>query len=98
MVKPIEPETTRNAKIIEVIQTISVRGNGVDTVHREVIQYWTKEGKILAEKDPCENDEMDKLKKVTILQLAQQLEDVLTHDLVDENTSVAEFLKHYLNN
>lgn len=96
MVKPIEPETTRRAKIIEVIETVSMRGNGVDTVHREVIQYWSKDGKLLAEKDPCENDDMKKLNKVTILQLAQQLEDGIVHSLIDENMSVSEFLKHYL--
>jgi hypothetical protein len=50
---PIEPETTRSAKVIEVIETFSVRGNGVDSVFREVIQYWSKDGKLLAENDPC---------------------------------------------
>jgi Fe2+ transport system protein B len=98
MRKPIEPEVTRMAKIIEVIETVSTRGNGVDTVHRQVIQYWTKEGKLLAEHDPCANDNMDKLSKVTILQLVQQLEDGLTHDILNENLSVAEFLTKYLNN
>lgn len=50
--KPVEPETTRSARIIEVIETVSIRGNGVDTVLREVIQYWNKDGVLLAEKDP----------------------------------------------
>jgi hypothetical protein len=42
----------KSAKIIEVIQTVSNRGRGVegDPV-REVIQYWTKEGVLLFEKD-----------------------------------------------
>ncbi len=52
MNKLIEPETTRRAELIEVIKTVSVRGNGVDTVFREVIQYWSKDGKLLAENDP----------------------------------------------
>lgn len=55
--KPIEPETTRRARIIEVIETVSCRGNGVDTVFREVIQLWNKEGKLLAEYDSCSNEE-----------------------------------------
>jgi hypothetical protein len=56
--KPVSPETTRKAKLIEVIQTVSIRGNGVDTVLREVTQYWSKEGKLLAEHDPCPNDKV----------------------------------------
>lgn len=54
--KSVEPETTRNAKLIEVIQTVSIRGNGVYTPVREVIQYWSKEGILLAEKDPCKEN------------------------------------------
>lgn len=50
--KPSEPETPRSVKVIEVIQTISIRGNGVDTVLREVTQYWDKDGTLLAEEDP----------------------------------------------
>ena len=60
MTKPIEPNATRNAKIIEVIETVSTRGNGVDTIHREVIQYWSKDGVLLAEHDPCKDN--DKVK------------------------------------
>jgi len=51
--KQVEPETTRSARLIEVIETVSTRGNGVDTPVREVIQYWSKEGVLLAEQDPC---------------------------------------------
>lgn len=50
--KPVDPETTRKARVIEVIETVSIRGNGVDTTVREVIQYWSKDGVLLAEKDP----------------------------------------------
>lgn len=56
MTKSLEPETARRAKIIEVIETVSTRGNGVDTVFREVIQYWSKDGKLLAEKDDFKNE------------------------------------------
>ncbi|MDQ0270758.1 hypothetical protein [Cytobacillus purgationiresistens] len=54
--KPVEPETTRRARIIEVIETVSIRGNGVDTVLREVTQYWSKEGVLLAESDPIKEE------------------------------------------
>ncbi|TYS91934.1 carboxypeptidase [Rossellomorea aquimaris] len=58
--KPVEPETPRSVKTVEVIQTVSIRGNGVDTVLREVTQYWDKDGTLLAENDPCAlNDEVD---------------------------------------
>lgn len=47
------PETTRSARIVEVIETVSIRGDGVDTPVREVVQYWSKEGVLLSEQDPC---------------------------------------------
>jgi hypothetical protein len=41
-----------NAKLIEVIETVSLKGEGVkgDPV-RHVTQYWSKDGILLAEKD-----------------------------------------------
>ncbi|MCM3665525.1 hypothetical protein M3204_13995 [Mesobacillus subterraneus] len=51
--KPVEPVTTRSARIVEVIETVSIRGNGVENPVREVIQYWSKDGILLAEQDPC---------------------------------------------
>jgi hypothetical protein len=53
-IKPVDPETTRSARIVEVIQTVSIRGNGFDNPVREVTQYWSKEGILLAEQDPCD--------------------------------------------
>jgi Fe2+ transport system protein B len=50
--KRVETETLRSVKIVEVIQTVSIRGDGVDTVLREVTQYWDKNGTFLAENDP----------------------------------------------
>jgi hypothetical protein len=41
--------------------------------------------------------EMSKLAGTSIFELAQQLEDVLTHELVHEDTSVLDFIKNYLN-
>jgi len=46
------------ARIIQVIETISNRGNGTENnPYREVIQYWDFEGKLLAEVDPFKNIE-----------------------------------------
>jgi hypothetical protein len=41
--------------------------------------------------------EINKLAGTSILELAQQLEDVLTHELVHEDTSVLDFIKNYFN-
>lgn len=45
----------RSARLIEVIEVITTRGKGVqgDPV-REVRQYWSKEGELLAECDSWE--------------------------------------------
>jgi hypothetical protein len=43
--------SVRNARLIEVIEVITTRGNGKNEVFREVIQYWSKDGVLLAEKD-----------------------------------------------
>lgn len=42
------------AKVIQVIQTDICRGNGTaDKPFRKVIQYYSLDGKLLAEDDPC---------------------------------------------
>ena len=41
--------------------------------------------------------EMDKLINTSILELAHQLDNVLMNDLVHEDTTVFEFIRHYLN-
>ena len=41
------------AKVIQVIETMQTRGNGVTTVMRGVKQYWSLDGELLAEVDPC---------------------------------------------
>ena len=48
---PIDNQPPKSVKVIEVIEVIAYRGNGEDTIFREVIQYWSKDGKLLAEKD-----------------------------------------------
>jgi hypothetical protein len=50
-IKPAEPETPRQVKMMEVIEVRAIRGNGIDVPVRIVVQYWSKEGKLLAEKD-----------------------------------------------
>jgi hypothetical protein len=43
------------AELIEVIHTTKKCGSGVDSenIVRLVHQYWSKDGKLLAENDPC---------------------------------------------
>ena len=49
----VRPNGTDSAKIIQVIETRSNRGNGtMDDVSRQVVQYWSMDGKLLAERDP----------------------------------------------
>ena len=45
-------KTPSKAELIEVIHTVATRGSGVhsDPI-RNVDQYWSKDGKLLAEKD-----------------------------------------------
>lgn len=50
-------ETPRSVKLVEVIETVTIKGNGVSSPVREVIQYWSKEGKLLGEIDPCNEGE-----------------------------------------
>ena len=48
------PRGTDSAKVIQVIETRSLRGLGTDAdMCREVVQYWDFEGNLLAENDPC---------------------------------------------
>jgi hypothetical protein len=48
------PRGTDSAKVIQVIETLSLRGRGTeeDPV-RAISQYWNFEGELLAERDPC---------------------------------------------
>lgn len=41
------------AKVIQVIESETLRGNGSTTIMRGVKQYWTLDGDLLAEVDPC---------------------------------------------
>lgn len=53
--KTVRPRGTDSAKVIQVIETKSIRGSGnEDDFCREVTQYWSLDGKLLAECDPCD--------------------------------------------
>ncbi len=42
------------AKVIQVIQTVALRGAGTENdEYRPVTQYWDFQGNLLAEYDPC---------------------------------------------
>ncbi len=48
---------TDSAKVITVIVTKSLRGEGTyEDMCRMVTQYWDFEGNLLAENDPCEKE------------------------------------------
>lgn len=52
------PRGTDSARVIQVIQTTALRGTGVDEKDpcRRVIQYWSLDGKLLAERDDFSED------------------------------------------
>lgn len=53
----VQPRGTDVARVIQVIETKSIRGNGTDNdMCREVTQYWDFEGNLLAENDPCADE------------------------------------------
>lgn len=50
----IRARGTDSAKLINVIETKALRGNGTDEDRcRIVTQYWSVDGKLLAENDCC---------------------------------------------
>lgn len=52
------PRGTDSARIIEVIETKALRGSGQceGDMCRTVTQYWSFDGELLAENDPCEKE------------------------------------------
>lgn len=51
------PRGVDSAKVIQVIETKTLRGNGTEgDPFRYVIQYWSFGGCLLAEKDPKEDE------------------------------------------
>lgn len=57
-------QVSKPVEVIEVIRTeLDLRGHGTpDEPYRRVTQYWTKDGELLFERDPCE-DPIDRLVK-----------------------------------
>ena len=54
-VKRMEKRPIESLRLVEVIELKVVRGAGTpDDLSRIVTQYWSKEGELLAEDDPCE--------------------------------------------
>ena len=53
-------KTPSKAELIEVIHTVATRGSGVhsDDPIRNVDQYWSKDGELLAEKDTIRDMEV----------------------------------------
>ena len=41
-----------SASLIEVIEVVTMRGDGKNAICRRVIEYWSKEGVLLADNDP----------------------------------------------
>lgn len=57
VVEMVRPRGTDKAKVIQVIETESIRGNGTDTDPVRLIkQYWDFEGNLLAENDAREKE------------------------------------------
>lgn len=53
----VRPRGTDSAQLINVIKTESLRGVGAkDDPCRMVIQYWSTDGQLLAEKDTLEEE------------------------------------------
>lgn len=46
----------RSVEMVEVVKTVSLRGDGNETPIREVVQYWNKDGTMLAENDPIKEE------------------------------------------
>jgi hypothetical protein len=53
------PQETKSARVIQVIETVFLAGDGTDTnpVY-EVHQYWTLDGDLLAKNDPFSQDDV----------------------------------------
>lgn len=51
---PVRPRGTDSARVIQVIETKTLRGIGTEEdMCRQVTQYWDFDGTLLAENDPC---------------------------------------------
>lgn len=77
----VRPRGTDSARVIQVIETKSMRGTGTnEDLCRIVTQYWDFEGNLLAENDSCitevkERGEIE-MKKIDILGVVYTIEEV----------------------
>ena len=52
-------QETKSARVIQVIETVSMAADGTDTNPAyEVHQYWTLDGDLLAKNDPFSQDDV----------------------------------------
>jgi hypothetical protein len=58
--------TPASVRRIEVIEVVDVRGMGTEQSRiREVTQYWSMDGQLLAERDPCAPQLIDTMNSTT---------------------------------
>lgn len=58
------PRGTDSARIVEVIETRSIMGKGTeDDICRVVVQYWHKNGELIATIDPINKERKNENKK-----------------------------------
>lgn len=76
------PRGTDSARVISVIETVAVRGSEKSIVDqcRPVVQYWDFEGNLLAENDPCKENNI--LSDSKVLGFVRQIDGIGT-DFVD---------------
>ena len=54
------PRGVDGARIVEVIETVACRGDGSNEYPaRRVIQYWSRDGRLLGEIDPMDEPQED---------------------------------------
>lgn len=60
--KPVRPRGTDSARVIQVIETRSLKGSGTDgDPVRAIKQFWDLDGSLIAESDPFIAEEYEKL-------------------------------------
>lgn len=57
MEEKMKYDDVREAEVIKVIRVLFVRGDGKEDCIRGVTQYWSLDGKLLAEDDPIKTIE-----------------------------------------
>jgi len=52
LAQPLKLETPRSVEVVQVVRVVAARGHGnANDPIREVTQYWSPDGKLLAEYD-----------------------------------------------